>query len=166
MAKVAKSSMLFAALLAGGVAQAQAPPLTAAALRACATQVQQLRSGAAQLNRQVAEADARRERIDAQGAALRQEAAQLDREHLQAQLDLQQRRRRHNDEAAAFNAQMLAQRRAIDELNRVKADYARQCAERSYRRSDFAALSPDAQAAMRAGLDDIVVPYVEPAPVR
>ncbi|MFT4046557.1 MAG: hypothetical protein QM661_07640 [Solimonas sp.] len=155
--------LLLAAMLAGGAARAQTPSLTADALRACATQVQQLRGGAVRLNAQVAQADARRRELDAQAAALRREADGAPHD-LQAGLDLQQRRRQHADAATAFNRQMAAQRQAIDDLDRVKADYERNCAARRYRRSDFAALPADARAAMRAGLDDIRVPYVDPAP--
>ena len=155
-----------AALLMAARVAAADEPLDVGALQACAAQVQQLRSGASRLTEQVQRSDARRSELNAQGAALQREAGGSDRDNLQAHLDLQQRRQQHNDAANAFNSQMVAQRQAIDDLNRVKADYERNCSSRSYRRSDFAALSPDAQAAMRAGLDDISVPYVDPTLVR
>jgi len=138
-------------------------PLSAEALRTCAAQVQDLRERAPRLYAEVQGADARRAEINAQSAALQREADGLAREDLNAHLDLQQRRKAHNEVAAAFNQQMVEQRQAIEALNRVKAAYERNCADRSYRRSDFAKLTPEAQAAMRAGLHDIVVPYVEPA---
>lgn len=151
------------ALSIAAPAQAEAPPLTAAALQACAAQVQQLRSEATRLTQWSAQLETRRSALDQRSVALQAEAAQLDPDALQPQLDLRQRRQQHNGEATAFNAEITHQREAIDRINTVKQDYDRQCSDRPYRRSDFASLSPAAQAAMRAGLDDIAVPYLDPA---
>ena len=67
-----------------------------------------------------------------------------------------------NDEARAFNAEIERIKDEIRAINVVKQQYAANCAQRSYRRSDFERLSPQAQAAMRAGMGGIEVPYTEP----
>ncbi|WP_154654872.1 hypothetical protein [Solimonas variicoloris] len=152
------------ALLALPAAASDERPLSAGALQACAAQVQQLRADAPALNRQIAAFDARRAALNERSAALRREADTQDRDDLRAQLDLQQRRRAHNATLVAFNDEVAAQRQAIVVLDRLKQDYARDCAARSYRHEDFAALPPPAQAAMRAGLDDIVVPSLATEP--
>jgi hypothetical protein len=160
-----RSCLAVAALLMAAAmpAHADPAPLDLPALRECATQVRQLRSEATRLNADTAQLDARRIALDQRSAALRAEAAQLDRDELRATLDLQQRRQRHNDELLAFNAEIARHRQAIDAVNRVKQRYAQDCAERPYRRADLATLPADAQTAMRAGLADIEVPYLDPA---
>ncbi|NGY04965.1 hypothetical protein [Solimonas terrae] len=150
-------------MLAAAPAHAAPPPLDAAALHVCASQVGQLRSEAARLLANGARLDARRSALDQRSAALQAEAAGLDRSDLRATLDLQQRRQQHNDELQAFNADIARHRQAIDAINRVKQTYARDCADRAYRRADFRRLPAEEQAAMRAGLDDIEVPYLDPA---
>src|SRR3546814_2985512 len=83
--------------------------------------------------------------------SLQREATALDRDDLHASLDLQQRRKQHNDEALAFNAEIARHKQAIEAVNVVKQQYAANCADRAYRRADFTQLAPDAQAAMHAG---------------
>lgn len=151
------------AVMVTAAAQADSAVLSAVQLRQCAAQVQQLRRDATQLNAATPQLDARRAALDQRAAALQQAAAGLDRDDLHANLDLQQRRKQHNDEITAFNAQIARHRQAIDAVNVVKQQYAANCADRAYRRADFAQLTEDAQAAMRAGLDDIEVPYLAPA---
>ncbi|NKF22073.1 hypothetical protein [Solimonas marina] len=151
------------ALLLPLLAQADPVPLDAAALRACATRVVELRSGSAQLTLRSSALEARRAQLDARAPALQNAGGAPAEADLDAHLDLQQRRRQHHDEALAFNAEVAQQRQAVDALNGVKQDYARECAGRPYRRRDFTALPASLQAAMRAGLDDVVVPYVDPA---
>jgi len=158
-----RSCLAIAVLLATGAAHAEPAPLDRAALHACATQVQQLRSDATRLNADTARLDARRVALDQRSAALRAEATQIDRDDLRATLDLQQRRQQHNSELLAFNTEIARHRQAIDAVNGVKQRYAQDCAARSYRRADLATLPADAQAAMRAGLADIEVPYLDPA---
>lgn len=155
--------VLFLALLVAAPAQADNAPLELATLRNCASQVQQLRSDATRLNANTAQLDVRRTALDRRSAALQAETAQLDRDNLRATLDLQQRRKQHNDELLAFNAEIARHRQAIVAVNQVKQRYAQDCADRPYRRADFQRLPADAQAAMRAGLDDIEVPYLDSA---
>src|SRR3546814_6675214 len=81
---------------------------------------------------------------------------------MHAILDLEQRRKQHNDEALAFNAEIARHKQAIEAVNVVKQQYAANCADRAYRRADFTQLASDAQAAMYDGLDDIEVPYLDP----
>lgn len=157
-------ALMVSALLALPAAASDEQPLSTAALQACAAQVRQLRADAPALSRQIAEFETRRAALNERSAALRRQANSQDRDDLRAQLDLQQRRREHNATLAAFNDEVAAQRQAIVALDRLKQDYARDCAARSYRREDFAALPPPAQAAMRAGLDDIVVPSLATGP--
>src|SRR3546814_7997401 len=86
--------------------------------------------------------DARRAALDQRSAALQREAATLDRDDLHASLDLQQRRKQHNDEALAFNAEIARHKQAIEAVNVVKQQYAANCADRAYRRADFTQLAP------------------------
>ncbi|HEY9544865.1 MAG TPA: hypothetical protein VIR56_02595 [Solimonas sp.] len=160
--RIAISALALLAVAAATAVQAGAPPLTADQLRQCAAQVQQLRRDATRLNAATPQLDARRAALDQRSAALQREATTLDRDDLHASLDLQQRRKQHNDEALAFNAEIARHKQAIEAVNVVKQQYAANCADRAYRRADFTQLAPDAQAAMHAGLDDIEVPYLDP----
>lgn len=161
--QLAASTLALTAIVVTTMAYAEIPPLSAEQLRQCAAQVQQLRVDATRLNAATPQLDAHRVDLDRRQRALQQEAAAADRDDLRANLDLQQRRKQQNDEATAFNAEIAQHRQAIEAINVVKQQYAAQCADRAYRRADFAQLSADAQAAMRAGLADIEVPYLDPA---
>lgn len=160
---MALSTGLAASLLSAGLAAAGPAPLDLAALRECAARVQTLRSESPGLLRQSAALEARRQVLDGQAQALQAEAARADPDALEAQLALRQRRQQHNAEAQAFNDEIARQRQQIDALNVLKRSYERDCADRPYRRADLEALAPAAREAMRAGLDDIEVPYVDPA---
>ncbi|MGB0218980.1 MAG: hypothetical protein ACPGJF_06570 [Sinimarinibacterium flocculans] len=151
-----------ASLLVAGSAWAQSEPLDADALARCAQQVQQLRSEAPRLLARNAQLDEQRESIQQRQRALAAEAKGIGSEDLNAGLGYSERRRALNDEARAFNAEIERIRDEIRAINVVKQQYAANCAQRSYRRSDFERLSPQAQAAMRAGMDGIEVPYTEP----
>lgn len=163
MKRMLVSTLALAAMVTAVAVQADASILSHEQLRRCAIQVQQLRDDATRLNADTLQLDARRAAIDQRAAALQREATAVDRDDLRASLDLRQRRKQHNDETLAFNGEIARHRQAIDAINVVKQQYAVNCAERAYRRADFAQLSADAQAAMRAGLADIEVPYLDPA---
>lgn len=159
------SGALLAALLAATMpAAAQPPPLGAAALAQCADYALRLRSESPQLNAQNAQLDQRRAFINQRSAALRAESAQRDRSDLQQGLDLHTRQQAHRREAASFNAEIAQIRREIAAINEIKNRYDQDCSQRPYRRKDLEALTPAQQQAMRAGLDDIEVPYVTPTP--
>ncbi|MES0874104.1 hypothetical protein [Sinimarinibacterium thermocellulolyticum] len=158
MNKVSSALML----LLAGAAHAQNEPLTAEALARCAQQVLHLRSEAPRLMARNAELDLQRESIQQRQRALADEAKSIGVDDLRAGLDYTERRRALNDEARAFNAAIERIKDEIRAINLVKQRYDADCARRSYRRADFERLSPEAQAAMRAGLDGIVVPYTEP----
>lgn len=157
-----KKMLLLAATLLSGTAQAQAEPLSAEALAQCASKVQHLRSEAPRLLVRSEQSDVQRESILQRQRALAEEAKNIGSEDLRAGLDYSERRRLLNDEARTFNAGIERLRAEIDAINLVKQQYDAACAQRPYRRSDFERLSPEAQAAMRAGLDGIEVPYLEP----
>lgn len=156
-----KGSFL-ATLLLAGTAHAQAEPLSADALAQCAQQVRQLRGEAPRLLARNARLDAQRESIRRRQRAMTEAANAIGSDDLETGLDYSERRRVLNEEAKAFNAEIARIRDEIAAINIVKQQYAANCAQRSYRRSDFERLSPEAQAAMRAGLDGIEVPYIEP----
>jgi chromosome segregation ATPase len=153
---------LMLVLFAAGTAQAQTEPLGGEALAQCAQQVQQLRSEAPRLLARNDELDVQRESIQQRQRALSAEAAGIGSDDLQAGLDYSERRRLLNQEASTFNAEIERIKDEIRAINVVKQQYAANCAQRSYRRSDFERLRPQAQAAMRAGMEGIEVPYTEP----
>lgn len=150
------------AALSAQVAHAQAEPLGAEALAQCAQQVRHLRSEAPRLLARNAQLDVQRESIQQRQRAMTAEAQGIGSEDLKAGLDYSERRRVLNDEAKAFNLEIERIKNEIRAINAVKQQYAANCAQRSYRRSDFERLDPEAQAAMRAGLEGIEVPYTEP----
>jgi outer membrane murein-binding lipoprotein Lpp len=154
-------SLMLAVPLLAGAAHAQVEPLGAGALAQCAQQVQQLRSEAPRLLARNAQLDVQRESIRRRQHAMSEEAKGIGSGELEAGLDYSERRRVLNDEARTFNAEIERIRGEIDAINAVKQQYTANCAQRSYRRSDFERLSPEAQAAMRAGLEGIEVPYIE-----
>jgi hypothetical protein len=157
-----KRTLLLAVPLLAGAAQAQVEPLASEALMQCASKVLQLRTEAPQLLARSEQSDLQRESILQRQRALTEEAQGIGSEDLRAGLDYSERRRLLNEEASAFNTAMAQLRAEIDAINVVKQHYHASCAQRPYRRSDFERLSPEAQAAMRAGLDGIEVPYIEP----
>lgn len=158
---------LSAAVLAGLLSaplpavHAEGTPLTHDQLQQCATQVQQLRADSARLTRASFDANAQKSAYEARAQALQAEGAALAPEDVQALTDLNARRQRHNQDLLAFNAQIQQLRSAITALNAVHTEYDRNCSNRPYRRSDFNGLSPTAQQAMRAGLADVTVPYLD-----
>ena len=145
MHKPASTTALLIAACIGPAAAEPAPPLTAAQLQACAERAQQLRSEAARLNAQASDNDATRAML----ADLREKG----RNSSEALI-------RYNRNAEDFNAAMADFRADVREVNKVKNAYDAECAGRSYRRSDFAALDADKQAAMRDGLGDVRVPVL------
>jgi hypothetical protein len=154
-------TLLLAVPLLAGAAQAQVEPLSAGALAQCASKVQQLRMEAPQLLARSEQSDLQRESIRQRQQALTEEAQGIGSEDLRAGLDYSERRRLLNEEASAFNIAMAQLRAEIDAINVVKQHYHANCAQRPYRRSDFERLTVEAQAAMRAGLEGIEVPYIE-----
>lgn len=139
----------------------QTVPLSADELARCAGQVQQLRTGSSRILADNARLDAQRASIFERRREIDTEAAAQDRGNLSTGLTLGKRRERLNAEAATFNARIEQIRRDIAAINEVKLDYEQSCASRSFRRRDLEQLPLAAQDAMRAGLDDVQVPYIE-----
>lgn len=138
-----------------------AAPLSADELARCASQVQQLRTESARLLADNARLDAQRAGIDERRRQIEAEAAAQDRDDLSRGMALSDRRQNLNAEATAFNARIERIRSDIAAVNGVKLDYEQTCAQRPYRRRDLGQLPQAAQDAMRAGLDDVQVPYIE-----
>ena len=136
-------------------------PLSAPELAQCAQRVQTLRSDAPRLNQQSVRLEQRRALINRRGDQLKASAAQLQRDDLQAGLELHTRRQQHNAEATAFNAEIAHFRQQVDALNLLKDDYDRSCAQRPFRRADLMALPAPQRQAMQMGLADIAVPYIQ-----
>ncbi|QHS08774.1 hypothetical protein [Sinimarinibacterium sp. NLF-5-8] len=140
-------------------AQEPAPPLDASQLQVCAEQVQRL-----QQESPVLLAQSQQSQIKLQGLLQRRralnDAAGGGDESLQAYLTPQQQRAQLDRDIGAFNHQVDDLRARIAALDALKRDYDQRCAGRSYRRSDFAQLSDARQAAMRAGLAQVRVPYL------
>lgn len=132
------------ALFIGTTGMARAEPLTADELARCASQVQRLQQESARLTAVAQRHDALRTELG---------------EEMQAIGDSETRRAQYNARATAFNEEVQAFARELAEINRVKADYAEQCANRQYRQTDLEALPAEQQEAMRAGLDGVLVPY-------
>jgi len=163
--RAARLAALATGLMFAGMAQAEAPPLRLEELRRCASQVQQLRSGSAVLTAQSQRIELERNQINQRTAALSAEDVRLQPDNLKAGLDLHERRQRNQAEAQALNARLDQLRRQIDELNLLKADYDRGCSNRPYRRADLDTLPEPARAAMRSGMADVQVPYIDPASI-
>ncbi|MEQ1438593.1 hypothetical protein AAG565_04450 [Fontimonas sp. SYSU GA230001] len=158
------TSMALALIIGLGPAAAQdgsGEPLSAAELARCAQQVQQLRAESARILADSARLDAQRGRIDERRRRIEADAATPDRGDLAQRLALSDRRQQLSAEATAFNARIEQLRGEIASINAVKLDYERGCAQRPYRRRDLERLPQAAQEAMRAGLDDVRVPYIE-----
>ena len=158
--RIGRATVL-ACVLAAGAAHAEPAPLSSAELARCASDALQLRKESVRLNQLNASLDQRREAINRRSAALDAESAQLDRSDLDAGLELNARQQKHNTEANTFNGEIARIRDDIAAINGVKDRYDRNCSQRPYRRNDLAALPADAQAAMRAGLSDVEVPYLD-----
>lgn len=150
------------ALLLGLPAAAQdaAPPLNAAELGRCARQVQTLRQESLSLRQRTAALDSQRRDINLRGDSLREASSRLADDDLKGGLALHDRRIKLSGEAEHFNADIEALRNDIEAINAVRADYDRHCSQRRYSRRDLDALPAEEQAAMRAGLADVQVPYL------
>lgn len=155
-------AMALAGALTAGAARAEPAPLSSAELARCASDALQLRQESARINQLNATLDQRREAINRRSAALDAESAQLDRSNLDAGLELNARQQQHNADANSFNGEIARIRDDITAINGIKDRYDRSCSERPYRRNDLAALPAAAQAAMRSGLADVEVPYLDP----
>lgn len=136
-------------------------PLSAAELARCANQVQQLRGESARILSENSRLDTQRAGIEARRREIRSDAMTRSRGDLAAGLALSERRQSLNAEATAFNGQIAQIRSDIAAVNDVKAAYESGCAQRPYRRRDLEQLPQAAQDAMRAGLGDVEVPYVD-----
>lgn len=147
-------------LFASPSAWAEPAPLAADALARCATQVDSLRSESARLTQKNAEFDARRNSINARTASLRAERDQVPANDLQAGLAMREKLKEHHEQTIAFNASVETLKREIEAVNVLKREYDSQCANRPYRRADLEALPAAQQAAMRAGLSGVQVPYI------
>ncbi|SEQ97791.1 hypothetical protein SAMN04488038_11384 [Solimonas aquatica] len=152
-----------ALLLGSAAAQAEPAVLSGEALAACAQAALQLREQSPRLLQSSEQLEAERARINQRSAELKAQAAATPRDDLRAQLELRERRNAHNAQARDFNLRMDALKHDIDALNVVKDDYTQHCAQQSYRRSELAQLPPAAQEAMRMGLQDLQVPYIDSA---
>lgn len=160
------AAMLAALAFSAAVHAQQAPvqaPLSPAALAQCAQQALTLRTDAQRLNADNARFDAERAQINAEKAAIEAAAASTPKDDLDAHLALHQRNDAHVARATDFNNRIEQHKREIDQINVVKQQYDRNCSGRSYRRAELEALPPPLQDAMRRGLQDIVVPYLDPA---
>ena len=146
-----------------GAALAEAPPLNRAELARCAAQVQTLRSDAPRLTQTSQTYDQRRQAINQRSAELRVLRDGVSPDDLAQGLAIRQQLQEHRERTIAFNAQVEQLKRDLIGLNALKQDYDRNCAKRSYRRSDLETLPPEQQSAMRAGLSGIAVPYLDPA---
>lgn len=142
-------------------AQTQAPPLDASSLARCASQVISLREESARLIQKNTVLDQRRNQINQRSAAFDAERATLPADNLEAGLNFRQRLKQHQSETLAFNAQVETYKDEVRAVNAVKQDYDRSCANRSYRRADLDAMPAQAREAMRRGLSDVQVPYLE-----
>jgi uncharacterized protein YaiL (DUF2058 family) len=151
------------ALSASVVAKAEGTPLTLPELQRCSSQVQQLRSDSSKLTQQSTQLTAERDVINQRTAALTAEDAKTAQTDLKNGLALHQRRMDNQAQAAALNARIAPLRRDIDSLNVLKADYDRNCSGRPYRRADLDTLPEGQRSAMRAGMNDVQVPYIDPA---
>lgn len=160
-----RSLFALVAVLACGSVQAELPPLTADGLARCAAQVQSLRAESQRLVQKNTQIDQRRNFINARTAALDAERAQLPPDQLAAGLDFHTRAKRHREETVAFNAEVEQFKREVIAVNQVKQDYDRSCANRSYRRKDLEAMPETARNAMRIGLSDVQVPYLDPSAI-
>lgn len=148
-----------------GSAWAQAPvsKLTPTQLSRCANEVQRLRDESARLTQWNARLDARRDILNARARDLDAEEGTIAKDDLQRGLDYVTRRKQHQADALAFNAEIDQIRRDIATLNVVKDDYDRNCADRSYDRADLDRMPEGPRNAMRAGLEGVAVPYLDPA---
>lgn len=145
-------------------ARAQAAELSGESLAQCANHALQLRSQAPRLLRLSVQMENERTLIHQRSAQLKTEAAATPRDDLRAQLELRERRNAYNAQATNFNARMENLKQDINGINVVKQAYERNCAGVPYRRSELAKLSPAAQEAMRLGMADLEVPYIEGSP--
>ena len=152
---------LIASAALPAAAQAEAPPLDATSLARCATQVLSLRQESARLIQKNTVLDQRRTQINQRSDAFDAERAALDPDDLNAGLNYRQRLKQHQSETLAFNAQIEAYKDEVRSINTVKQDYDRNCANRSYRRADLEAMPESARNAMRRGLSDVQVPYLD-----
>lgn len=149
------------------LAAAQSPtpsptPMTREELAGCAERIQRLRAESPRLLARNAELDQRLERIQAERRRLDAESAGLDRGDFERGLAIRARREQLNDEARALNAEVFRLREDIQAIGAVKAEYDRVCAGRLLDRRDVATLTEAQQAALRAGLADIQVPFLAP----
>lgn len=140
---------------------ADGPALSVEELARCAQQVRHLRGESVRLMSESERLEAQRVGIEERRRAVEADAAGRGRDDLAANLALSERRSRLNAEATTLNDGVARLREQIAALNGVKRDYEALCAQRPYRRADLEALPQADQAAMRAGLDDVQVPYVE-----
>ncbi|WP_428309536.1 hypothetical protein [Hydrocarboniphaga sp.] len=151
------------ALSASTVVVAEGKALSLPELQRCSSQVQQLRTDSSKLTQQSQQLNAERDAINQSTAELTAEDAKTAQTDLKSGLALHQRRMDNQAQAAALNARIAPLRREIDSLNLIKADYDRNCSGRPYRRADLESLPESQRSAMRAGMGDVQVPYIDPA---
>lgn len=142
-------------------ASAEVPPLSRDALMRCALQVQTLRVDAPRLTQTSYDYEQRRQAINQRSVVLKAERDRVPADDLEQGLAIRQQLQQHRDETIAFNAQVEQLKRDIQAINLLKQDYDRGCAQRPYRRSDLESLPGEQQAAMKAGLSGIRVPYLD-----
>ena len=155
------AAALLALLMGPGTALANETPMSPTELAACAQQVQTLRSDAPRLNAWSQQIEARRSTINARGDSLKLDAAQQQKNDLEAGIALHDRRQQHNAEASAFNAEIERFKREVNAINVLKNQYDRACSTRPFRRADLMALPEAQRRAMQMGLADVVVPYLD-----
>jgi hypothetical protein len=161
-AAVLLSALTFAAA-ANAESPTSQPPLSREALAQCAQQALSLRTDSQRLNADNDRFDVERTQINAEKASIEATAASVAKDDLNAHLALHQRNDAHVARATEFNARIEAHKRQIDQINGVKQQYDRNCSGRPYRRAELEALPAPLQDAMRRGLQDVVVPYLDPA---
>lgn len=135
-------------------------PLTANALAQCAAQVGILREESARLHARLAASERKRAELDVRSAELKARRDAVDPDDLNASLAAKSSIDLHQGNIAHFNTQVEQLKADIVSINKLKQLYDGSCASRSYRRSDFAKLSTNAQAAMKAGLTGVQIPYL------
>ena len=157
-------------VMAFGAAHAQpsssAPALSAEALARCAAQVQTLREESTRINQKNAEYDIRRKAINERTVMLKAERDSPQAKELEPGLAFRKSLEEHHAATLAFNAEIEQIKRDIVAVTALKQDYDTSCANRSYRRADLDAMPEAARTAMRAGLGDVQVPYLDSASSR
>lgn len=150
------------ALPVSAQSEGQPEPLSPQDLSRCSQQIQTLRDESKRLLAASEAADKKRNAINARTAELANARAEPGDAELESGLSLAQARIEHQSMVVLFNKEVEALRGEITAVNALKFDYEQRCAGRPYRRADLEKLDAEAQAAMRSGLNNVKVPYLDP----